>query len=227
MALSGSANFNINARELITQTLRKMAVLGVAQALDADEAETVRIELNTMLKGWQRTGPHLWKKTEGSLTLVNATASYDLALTLNPLRVLAARYRDTAGRDLPMRQFTRDDYFDLPIKTSAGIPTQYYFDPQRGSPTLYVWPVKATITTETVRLTYQKRIDDIDDLSDDIDIPQEHFDVVMYSLAERLLDDYGIEGEAAQRIMLKAATLQQSALDWEREDDVYFTPDRA
>lgn len=226
MALSGSVDFSINARELITKTLRKMAVLGVAQSLDADEAEDIRVELNMMLKGWQRSGPHLWKRTEGSVTLVNATASYDLALTLNPLRILSARYRDTADRDLPMRLFTREDYFNLPIKTSSGIPTQYYFDPQRGAPTLYVWPVKTTITTETVRLTYQKRIDDIDDLSNDIDIPQEHFDVVMYALAERLLDDYGIEGEAAQRIMLRSQSLLQSAMDWEREDEQHFEPER-
>jgi hypothetical protein len=227
MALSGSFNFSINARELITQTLRKMTVLGVTQALDADEAEAIRIELNTMLKGWSRRGPFLWKKTEGSVTLTNATASYDLAATLNPLRIMSVRYRDTAARDLPMRPFTRDEYFDLPIKTSAGIPTQYYFDPQRGAPTLYVWPVKATITTETLRVTYQKRTDDIDTISDDIDIPQEHFDVVLHALAERLLDDYGIEGEVAQRIMLRSQALLQDALDWEREDDIYFTPDRA
>lgn len=226
MALSGSVDFSINARELITQTLRKMTVLGVTQALDADEAEAVRIELNTMLKGWQRSGPHLWKKTEGSVTMTNAAASYDLTATLNPLRILSMRYRDTASRDLPMRLFTREDYFNLPLKTSSGIPTQYYFDPQRGAPTLYVWPVKATITTETLRVTYQKRIDDIDDLSNDIDIPQEHFDVLMYALAERLLDDYGIEGETAQRIMLRSQSLLQSAMDWEREDEIIFQMDR-
>jgi hypothetical protein len=226
MALSGSVDFSINARELITKTLRKMAVLGVTQALDADEAEDVRVELNLMLKGWQRKGPHLWKKTEGSISLVNATASYDLAATLNPLRILAARYRDTASRDLPMRLFTREDYFNLPVKSSSGIPTQYYFDPQRGAPTLYVWPVKATVTTETIRVTYQKRIDDIDDLNNDIDIPQEHFDVVLYALAERLLDDYGIEGEAAQRIMLRSQALLGEAMDWEREDELIFQTDR-
>lgn len=226
MALSGSVDFSINARELITKTLRKMAVLGVAQSLDADEAEDARVELNLMLKGWQRSGPHLWKKTEGSVPLLAATASYDLAATLNPLRILSARYRDTASRDLPMRLFTRDDYFDLPLKSSSGIPTQYYFDPQRGAPTLYVWPVKATITTETIQVTYQKRIDDIDDLSDDIDIPQEHLDVVIYALAERLLDDYGIEGEPAQRIMLRSQQLLAQAMDWEREDEQRFEMER-
>ncbi len=226
MALSGSVDFTLNARELITKALRKMNVLGVAQALDADEAEDVRVELNMMLKGWQRSGPHLWKKTEGSVPLVGATPSYDLALTLNPLRVLAMRYRDSGGRDLPMKLLTREDYFDLPLKTAGGVPTQYYFDAQRGAPTLYVWPVPASVTTETLRLTYQKRIDDIDDLSNDIDIPQEHFDVVMYALAARLLDDYGIEGEAAQRILLRAESLMTSASDWEREDEMHYERDR-
>lgn len=226
MALSGSTDFSINARELITKTLRKLEVLGLTQALDADEAEDCRIELNLMLKGWQRNGPHLWKKTEGSVTLTNATVSYDLAATLNPLRILAARYRDTAGRDLPLRLFTREDYFRLPIKTSSGIPTQYYFDPQRGAPTLYLWSVKPTVTTETIQLTFQKRLDDIDDLSNDIDIPQEHFDVVMYALAERLLDDYGIEGEVATRIISRSQGLLGDALDWEREDEVIFAMGR-
>lgn len=222
MALSGSYNFSLTARELIETVLRKMNVLGVAQNLDADEAEAVRIELNTLLKGWQRKGPHLWKKTEGTVTLTNATASYDLAATLNPLRILSARYRNAAGIDLPLRLMPRERYFDLPQKSSAGIPTQYYFDPQRGAPTLYLWSVLATVTTETVRVTYQKRMDDIDDLANDIDIQQEHLDVLVYALAERLLDDYGVEGEVGKRIIVRSQALQREALDFEREDDVIY-----
>lgn len=225
MALSGSSDFSLNAREVITKALRKMAVLGVAQSLDADEAEDCRIELNTMLKGWQRHGPHLWKTLQGSITLVSATASYDLAATLNPLRVMSLRYRDTGARDLPMRLFTREEYFDLPQKTSAGIPTQYYFDAQRGAPTIYVWPVKATITTETLQATYQKRMDDIDDLSNDIDITQENFDTLIYAFAARLLDDYGVEGQVASRIIQRSQGLLESASGLDREDVVRFVPD--
>lgn len=226
MALSGSVDFSLNAREVITKTLRKMGVLGVAQTLDADEAEDCRIELNTMLKGWQRHGPHLWKTLQGSIPLVNATASYDLALTLNPLRIMSLRYRDAQLRDLPMRLFTREEYYDLPVKTSTGIPTQYYFDPQRGAPTVYVWPVKATVTTETLQATYQKRMDDIDDLNNDIDIVQEHFDTLIYAFAARLLDDYGVEGETGKRILARSQALLESSQGFEREDVVRFVPDR-
>jgi hypothetical protein len=168
------------------------------------------------------TGPHLWTKTEGSITMTSATQSYNLVSTLNPVRVLSMRYRDTSSRDLPMEELSRDEYFDLPLKTSAGIPTQYFFDPQRGAPTLYVWPVKATITTETLRVTYQRRIEDIDSLDNDIDIPQEWFETLRYCLADRLLDEYGQSDGVAQRIMARAAQLRLQAEDFERDTFVQF-----
>jgi len=225
MALSGSTDFSLNAREVITATLRKMAVLGVAQVLDPDEAEDCRIELNTMLKGWQRHGPHLWKTEEGAIPLLANTASYDLSLTLNPLRIMSMRYRDAQARDLPMRLFTREEYFDMPLKTSTGVPTQYYFDVQRGSPTVYVWPLLTTVTTEVLTATYQKRMDDIDDLSNDIDITQENYDTLIYAFAARLLDDYGVEGEVAKRIIGRSQGLLDDAMSFDREDVVRFVPD--
>jgi hypothetical protein len=226
MPLSGSVDFNLNARELITQTLRKMGVLGVAQVLDADEAEDCRVELNAMLKGWQRHGPHLWKTVEGTIPLLASTASYNLAATLNPLRIMSLRYRDANLRDLPMRLFTREEYFDMPLKTSTGIPTQYYFDAQRGAPTLYVWPLMVSVTTEVLTATYQKRMDDIDSLNDDIDITSENFDTLIYAFSARMLDSYGVEGEAANRIIARSQSLLESASGFDREDVVRFVPDR-
>jgi len=226
MALSNSYDFNLNARELITQTLRKMGVLGVAQSLDADEAEDCRIELNAMLKGWQRHGPHLWKTVEGTIPLLASTASYNLAATLNPLRIMSLRYHNTNLHNLPMRLFTREEYFDMPLKTSTGIPTQYYFDAQRGAPTLYVWPLLVSVSTEVLTCTYQKRMDDIDSLNDDIDITQENFDTLIYAFSARMLDSYGVEGEVAKRIIARSQSLLESASGFDREDVVRFVPDR-
>lgn len=226
MALSGSADFSMNARSLITWALRKCNIVGFNVDPSAAQAEGARDLLNMMLKDWSIKGPHLWKTTEGSVTMTNATQSYDLAATLNPIRVISARYRDANSRDLPMQTLVRQDYFDLPDKSSTGIPTTYYFDPQRGAPTLYVWPVKATITTETLQVTHQKRFDDIDDLDDDIDIVQEWFLTLGYNLAALLLDDYPVDGKEADRIIARAEILHQQALDFDREDMITFEPDR-
>lgn len=224
MALSGSYDFSLTARQVITFALRKCNIVGLNQDPSAAAAEDARILLNLMLKDWQQKGPHLWKKTEGSVTLTNATQSYNLAATLNPLRVLSVRYRDTNSRDLPMEPLERTEYFDLPDKASAGIPTTWYFDPQRGAPTLYVWPVKATITTETLRVTYQKRIDDIDTLDDDIDVAQEWLLTVGYGLASLLLDDYPVDGKESDRIIARAELLHTQAKDFDREDTLTFEP---
>jgi hypothetical protein len=223
MALSGSADFSLTGRQAITFALKKLNVVGLGQPIAAADAEDAKTALNLMLKSWQLKGPHLWKKTEGSVTLTDATQSYNLFATLNPLRVLDARYRDTSSIDLPMTEMVRQQYFDLPQKSSAGIPTTFYFDPQRGAPTLYVWPVKATITTETLQLTYQKRFDDIDDLDNDIDVEQEWLETVGYNLAARIADDHGIEGRVADRIIARAEMLHAEAMDYDREDTLVFT----
>jgi hypothetical protein len=224
MALSGSYDFSLTARQVITFALRKCNIVGLNQDPSAAAAEDARILLNLMLKDWQQKGPHLWKKTEGPVTLTNATSSYNLAATLNPLRVLSVRYRDTNSKDLPMEMLERTEYFDLPDKSSAGPPNTWYFDPQRGAPTLYVWPVKATITTETLRVTYQKRIDDIDTLDDDIDVAQEWLMTVGYGLASLLLDDYPVDGKESDRIIARAEMLKAQAEDYDREDTLVFCP---
>lgn len=221
MALSGSYDSNLTGRQAITFALQKCNIVGFNAAPSAEAAEGARLTLNLMLKDWSIKGPHLWKKTEASVTMTNATASYDLS-SINALRVLDVRYRDTSSRDLPMEALERTEYFDLPDKASAGIPTTWYFDPQRTTPTLYVWPVKATITTETLRLTHQKKFDDIDSLDDDIDVPQEWLLTVGYNLASLLLDDYPVDGKEAERIIARAELLHAQAMDFDREDTLRF-----
>ena len=223
MALSGSVDFSLTAREAIKFALRKAGILGITQSLDDDLAAVTMEKLELMLKSWQLKGPHLWKKVEGSVSLTNATQSYTLS-TLNPLRILSIRYRNSSSVDLPMRRMSRERYFDLPVKSSAGTPSSFYFDPQRGSPTLYVWPVQATVTTETFQITYQKRIEDIDALDNDIDVEQEWLETVGYNLAVRIMHDYPVEGRSQDDIAAFAAQLKQEAMDFDREDTISFDP---
>lgn len=226
MALSGSVDFSLTAREVIKFALRKCGKLAAGQSVDADIAENARIDLNMMLKDWQKYDV-LWLKKEGSQTLTANTASY--SLSTNPRRLYSARFRQTVNsqaRDIPMINLERDEYFDLPVKDATGIPTQYYFDPQQSAGTLYVWPLLSSIsaTAETIEYTYQSRIDDIDDLSDDLDIRQEYFATVGWGLAEYFLPGSGIKGERAARIEMMSQRLQQSMIDDSRPDFLQISP---
>lgn len=224
MAISGSIDYAFDARAAITFALKKLRVIAENEDPTADQAADAMIELNLMLKGWQKH-ESLWRMTEGSITLIASTYSYALSTAATiPHRVISARYRDANARDLPMELMTREEYYNLPLKSTNGIPTQYWVDYARAYPTFYIWQGLASVTTETIKYTYQAKQDDIDSLDNDINVRQEFFEVVGYNLAGRLADDYGRGGEIVARIIGRGEDLLQSALDEDREDVIRFVP---
>ena len=121
-----------------------------------------------------------------------------------------------------MMQMSRQDYVDLPVKTASGVPTQFYVDYQRAAATMYVWPVPSSVTVETVQYTFQRSFEDIDALTNDLDIPQEYLEVVGYALADRIQDQFKKD---IPKITQRAALLMAQASDADREDTVTFMPD--
>lgn len=224
MATSGSTDFTLNAGKVVTYALRKIGVVAADEEPNSLDMQAGIEELNLMLKSWQMSGPHLWRQTQGSLALTADTASYAMS---SVLRVTSARFRQNS-RDLPMEVMTREEYFDLPMKTTQGIPTQYYFDTQRaaGSCTLYIWPVLASVSTETVEYTYQRRLEDIDAKTNDLDIPQEHLQTVGYNLAALLADTFQIADAVANRILQRAEMLKSESAAHDREPVIRFEPMR-
>jgi hypothetical protein len=224
MATSGSIDVGFTARQCITFALRKLRVIGEGEDPTADQADDAAIELNLLLKEWMKH-ENLWRMTEGSITLLASTYSYALSTsTLIPHRVISARYRDANSRDLPMTLMSREEYYNLPLKTGTGIPTQYYVDYQRANPTFYIWQGLASVTTETVQYTYQRKFEDIDNLSNDIDIRQEHFSTVAYNLATRMIPDYAVPASTASLIVALAENTLEAALDEDREDFIQLMP---
>lgn len=219
MATSGSIDFSLTAREIVVMALKKLGVFDPT----ADEVADGIEEMNVMLKGWQMMpqSPNLWRQTEGSVTLVASTASY--TLSPKPFRVVDARYRNTSSQDLPMEELTREEYQSLPNKTSTGVPTCYYVDYQRASTVMYVWPLMAAVTTETIKYDYQRAYEDIDAPSNDVDIPSEYTDVVVYSLADRLQDQFG---KSVPSVTRRAEFLVAAASAADRESVIRFIPQR-
>ncbi len=223
MPTSGSIDYSLSARDVVTYALRKIGVLDITQTADADEAAAALVELEVMLKEWALTGPFLFTKREASQTLTSDNATYNLTVT-KPIRILEARYRDANGRDLPMEELTRDEYLELPLKDSNGIPTTFYFDPQPGTWNFKTWPVLLTATTETIEYSYQRRIEDVDSLNNDLDIPQEWLSTAGYALAARLCDDYGVSDKIADRIIAHAEMLLGKAATFSRDTRIQFFP---
>lgn len=227
MSTSGSTDFTETARGVVKDALVLVGVCQKDEDPDADDAALGLKHLNLMLKTWGADPePKLWLVTEGTQALSDATASYTLT---SARKVLSVRRR-VSGIDLPMHRWSRQEYFDQPNKSATGYPVNYYFDPQRASRSLYVWPVPdATIAAAaTLYYTYLRVIEDADDLSNDLDVPQEWLEVIVYGLAARLSMPYKMhiaDLNGAKRLEERAASLyaQLSAYD-DEDSSVYLQP---
>lgn len=227
MATSGSNNFGLVAREIVDYAYKKANIVGKAQSINGTDMQAAIRELNMMLKGWQLSGPNIWRRTTSTITPIASTASYALS-TDRPYKIISMRYRQS-GRDTPMEELTADEYDEIALKTATGIPTTFYFDRQRAlstgdAATVYIWPVPASVTSETIRYTYQRRFEDIDDANDDLDIPQEFLHLIGYNLAAALIDDAGLSDPVSNRIAMRAGSMLQAAKDADREAYIRFEP---
>jgi hypothetical protein len=124
-----------------------------------------------------------------------------------------------------MEMMTREQYKTLPVKlTSGSPPTQWYFDPQETTNNLYVWPVPAVTSGDTIQYTFQRRFQVITNLSQSLDIPEEWLSTVGYGLSARLIPTYGIETKTGEVIIAMATDLILKAKGFDREDVVHMMP---
>lgn len=203
--------------EICTAALRKIGVVGQGVTATADEIETARVALGRMLKGWQARGYNLWAVTSMSVT-ATTSASYSLT-PARPLALQSVRWKATT--ETPMMELSRDEYDRLPLKASTGTPTSFYYNRQKEAGTLYVWPVPASVTTQTLEITYVRELSDVA-LDAVADIPGEWYDATVYGLASRLSDDFMVN---APNVMIRAEVALEEALAGDREGSVYFIGD--
>jgi len=208
MAVSNSIDFAQTAQELITDALAELGVLADEEPLEAtDLARGLRI-LTRMLKTWQADGVMTWTLTDGTLTLIAGQESYDFGaggdFTTVPLEVLDMQI-NRGTNDLPMFRLSREEYRAMPNKLTQGYPTQYYYDRQRQGGTLYVWPAPDA-TAGTLKFTYRRIIMDMDAGPNNMDLPPEWYEAVVFGLAEKLIGPYSMDGKpAAARVTAAAA----------------------
>jgi len=172
------------ALDAVTEALQLAGITDIAEAANADDADHARKTLRRMLKAWQAKETLNWAVTTMAHTLTTAAAQ--TLSPVRPVRILHVNYRNTSSNDMPMTKMTREEYDCLSNKSTTGTPTCYYYDRQRESAVLYVWPLMASVTTETLQITYEREMPDFDALSETLDVPSEVFDAVVVNLADRL-----------------------------------------
>jgi hypothetical protein len=227
MSTSGVATFNMVASEIVEKAFHRLGKASEGEAMSPRMLSDGMSSLNLLIKGIG-AADHLWVRTEGTVTLVADTAAY--VLTPKPLRVTSVRRRYTSGTtvtDTPLTELSRQEYFEQPNKTSSpSTPNSYYFDPQATSGTLYLWPAASSETVTagySIQLTYLRRMDDMVSSNDDLDMPQEWLQPMIWALADDLETEYPVnDPRLAQKIERKSAMWYQMLRSFDNETASIF-----
>jgi hypothetical protein len=244
MATSGSTDFSLNTTQIIRKACTLINAVPVGQAVPGRYYEEILSSLNLMVKSWMAKGRFLWAWSEKSgVTIVADQQSYTIGpsgadITMEkPMQITSVRLRETATNiDLPpLKQILRAEYQNgILAKTSdnaPGIPTKYYYDPQRATGTLYLHNVPDTSTASdyTLRFDYPRRIEDFDAANDDPDFIQEYLETLIYNLAVRIRPIFpAIKVEDISDVIAIAQGLYDAMEVWtgEPDENLCFEPDR-
>lgn len=226
MTTSGTAAFNLTTTQLIEAAFNALGVAQEGEALTPRMYSDGLRGLNLLVKTWG-AHPRLWILTEGTLALIYGVAAYSIVPKV--LRVISVRRRQS-NIDTPLNMLSRQEYFDQPNKTeSPSTPVSFYFDPQATTGTLYLWPAPDTqaVAQYGIYYTYVRRMDSMLASNDDLDMPQEWQEPVIWNLAKRLMTQYPVnDGNLAQIVLGMAKETYDNLLAFDNEPaSLYMQPD--
>lgn len=147
---------------------------------------------------------------------------FDSAALVNPLETL---YMASAVREIVVTPFNRDDYSNQPNKTFNSNTTTNYWFQKLINPKITLWPVPNDETRHLVLFRY-RQVQDIGDLTDEIEIPSRWYEAICWHLALRLA--FELPGIDPGRITAVQAMAQSMVIEVEagETDDapVFFQP---
>jgi hypothetical protein len=162
----------------------------------------------------------------------SGTVVFDYPIAMpRPLRVYGGRrFLLSSQQDTPMIEMARLDYQNQPAKTSTGIITQYFFDPQTAGKSVgayasnnatalvYLWPSPQD-NTYAFRFSAQRPMQDISNLANLPDLPREWNAAIKWNLAVELAPEYGVpsQTDTMQVITSRAGYWFNLVSSWDKE----------
>jgi len=132
--------------------------------------------------------------------------------------------------EIVMARLNRDSYSNLPNKTFAGKPLQFWLDRTLNEPVMYIWPVPDPANALGQVVTYVKRyIMDVGSLTQEIEVPQRWYEAIVYQLAARLAEDLPQVDPSMTMVLDQKAMRALNEAEMEERDNspIYFTPNIA
>lgn len=180
MATSGAFATNFSVAEWCDESFERIG-LDPAE-LTVRHLRSARRSLNLMFSEWSARGVKLWAVDEKTQTVTDGDQTYDTAAgTITILEMVVRR----SGVDTPVFPISRSEYALIPNKTNEGLPTQYYLDRARSLPTYTLWNTPEN-STDVIHYWRVRRLQDVGDPSNTLDVTSVWFEPVASGLAAKL-----------------------------------------
>ena len=145
MTTSGTAAFNLDINEIIEEAYERCGV----EVRTGYEMRTARRSLNLLTIEWSNRGINLWTIEQGTIPMVQGTATYDVPVdTIDLLDHVIRTGTGSNQSDINISRISVSTYATIPNKNSQGRPIQVWLDRQSGAtessgiayPQINVWP---------------------------------------------------------------------------------------
>tara|TARA_B100001939_G_scaffold113840_1_gene98404 strand:+ start:3176 stop:3844 length:669 start_codon:yes stop_codon:yes gene_type:complete len=174
MTTSSSTNFELDVAEYIEEAFERCGL----EVRTGYDLQTARRSMNILFADWANRGLNQWTIEQRTQTLTSGTAEYDLDTDL--IDILNAVIR-RSGTDFSMSRIGRDQYLNIPTKSSTGRPSQYFLDRQI-TPKLKLWSTPEN-STDVFVYDALTRIQDADTAKNTVEVPFRFYPCLTAGLA--------------------------------------------
>ena len=206
MTLSNSTDFELDVADYIEEAFERCG-LEVRTGYDLKSAKR---SLNLLLADWANRGLNQWTIKQRTVAMVSGDGEYDLGTDVIDVLSVVVR-RD--GTDFQLERLSRDEFLNIPVKTTTGRSNQYFLDRQL-TPNLKLWPVPEN-STDVIVLDALTRIQDADVYTNTLDLPFRFYPCLAAGLAYYL----SLKRAPERTQMLKALYEEEFARAMSQDED--------
>jgi len=195
MATSGSTDFELDVADYIEEAFERCGL----EVRTGYDLKTARRSLNLMLAEWANRGLNQWTIEQRTFTVTQGDSETDLGTDVIDILSVVVRRSST---DYALERVSRDEFLNIPNKTTQGRPTQFFLDRQI-TPNLKIWPAPEN-STDVIIYDALTRIEDADTQTNTIEVPFRFYPCLTAGLAY-----YIALKRAPQRIQLLKAVYEE------------------
>ena len=174
MTVSGSKNFELDVTEYVEEAFERCG----REVRTGYDIKTAKRSMNLLFADWANRGLNAWTIEQTTQALTQGPSSYTLGA--DTIDILSAVIR-RSDVDYGIERLSRDDYLNIPNKTTQGRPSQFFLD-RLITPALKLWPVPEN-STDVVVFDRLVRIDDADTAQNTVEVPFRFYPCLAAGLA--------------------------------------------